>query len=719
MRAAWQLFAGDVRNLAHSVVGLVVVLGLVVVPALYAWFNILGGWDPYENTGGLKVAVANEDAGYHGDLVPLDVNIGDDVEDALRANKQLDWVFTDADAAVEGVKSGAYFAAIVIPKSFSDDMMTLFSDDIHHSDIVYYTNQKENAIAPRVTSEGASDVQSNIDRTFAETVDQVGLKTVSQLAAYLDSDSVGSYAAALSRSLGSAALDLEGAAAQARSFAALAGATSALAGTSAHLLDGAGASVGTTRELLGDAAAGTQDVSGALDAASALADDALTQGMAGLDAVAERVEAALGALDGRADTAAGDLTSAAADVRRLAESYAAVRDAVAAADPTSPALGALDRAVALLQSLDQALSQASTDLDGAAEQAAASRQAVRTLVDEARQQLEDARHAFHDNLATSVDALKSSLAAAQSSATTLSDDLAATAAGLSQASGSLETSLAATRDTLNQSASALADASANVNEAKARLDDALSRGDLNEVRALIGSDPQGLASFLAAPVSLDRHAVYGIANYGSAMAGFYTILCLWVGAIILVALLEVKVSDRRIAQLGGNVSLSARYFGRFGIFAVLALLQSTVVCAGDLFFVGVQCEHPLLFMVAGWVASLVFCLIMYTLVVSFGDIGKAIAVVLLVMQVAGSGGTFPVQMMSDFFQAVYPYLPFTHAISALHSCIGGIYGNQYAVQLGKLLLFAVPALLLGLVLRRPVIRLNDYVIRKLEETKIM
>lgn len=227
-----------------------------------------------------------------------------------------------------------------------------------------------------------------------------------------------------------------------------------------------------------------------------------------------------------------------------------------------------------------------------------------------------------------------------------------------------------------------------------------------------------MARFLAAPVHEDRQAVFGIANNGSAMAAFYTILSLWVGAVILVAMMKVAVSDRRVAELE-NPKPYQLYLGRFGIFALLSFLQSTVVCLGDLFFLGIQCEHPLLFMLAGWVAAFVFCNLIYTLTVSFGDVGKAIAVVLLVMQVAGSGGTFPIEMSAGFFQAVYPFLPFTHGIAAMHACIGGIYGNEYWIEIGCTLLFLIPSLLLGFVLRNPVVRLNRFVIDKLEETKLM
>ncbi len=228
MRNAWRIFKGDVRLVAANAIGLMVAIGLVVVPALYAWFNIAGTWDPYENTGGLKVAVANEDVGYTSSLLPTDVNVGKSVVAALHENDQFDWVFVDEGQAVEGVRSGEYYAALVIPERFSADMMTLFSPDIEHASITYYTNEKENAIAPHVTEQGADAVQNKIDRTFAEIVDETGLKTAVNLIDFMNGDGVGTYAAVLSRSLEQSIEGVREAADQAAAFSSLVGSTASL-----------------------------------------------------------------------------------------------------------------------------------------------------------------------------------------------------------------------------------------------------------------------------------------------------------------------------------------------------------------------------------------------------------------------------------------------------------------------------------------------------------
>ena len=238
------------------------------------------------------------------------------------------------------------------------------------------------------------------------------------------------------------------------------------------------------------------------------------------------------------------------------------------------------------------------------------------------------------------------------------------------------------------------------------------------MKNILGSDPADVSAFIAAPVQKETKVLYPVENYGSAMAPFYTALSIWVGGIVLVAMLKTTVSKETKNKLS-HVKNYQMYFGRYILFLLMGLIQSGLICLGDLFFLGIQCEHPVLFLLSGWITSIVFVNIIYTLTVSFGDIGKAVCVVLLVMQVAGSGGTFPIEVAPKFFRLVYPLLPFTHSMTAMRECIGGLYGNTYWLELGKLGIFFVLSLFLGLVLRKPVIRLNELFMEKLESTKLM
>lgn len=732
MKNIISLFKHDLSNIRKSVIGLIVMVGLVIVPVLYAWFNIAGSWDPYGNTGNLKVAVANSDEGYTSDLIPIKINMGDNVTSALRANDALDWVFVDEDAAIEGVKSGEYYAAVVIPQEFSADMMTLFSTEVKHSEIIYYENQKANAIAPRVTDKGASTVRQQIDETFTQTIGDIGLATSSSLLEFMDSDEVKNYVSNLSSTLDGGISSLRDAASTAGSFGGLMGSTSSLVSSAGDLLGTSGETSDRSQELLTDAKAGLASVQGALGDSADSINDALASVSGSFDDVSSAVDDVFDAAGTQSQDTQDQMNALADKVGAQASKIEAITADVEALKQKLPDNALKPRLEARLndiitsltsvstkqRQLESRLRQAASDLASGLANAQQARADVIALVDEAKQTLSQVKGDYDETLKGQAEELKSSVENIASSASGISDNVDATVDSLKSASGSLAADLGNVQRVLTNTSSTLNASADDLQQMKAELDEAVQNGDLQKIRELIGNDPEALSEALAAPVGLDRHAVYHIKNYGSAMAPFYTILSLWVGGIVLAAMLKVGVDDSVKMQLA-PVRLHELYLGRFMLFAMLSLLQSTLVCAGDILFFEIQCESPLLFLATGWLAGFVFCNIIYTLTVSFGDIGKALAVVLLVMQVAGSGGTFPIEMTADFFQMVYPFLPFTHGINAMHAAMAGSYGMEYWVEMGTLASYLIPSLALGLVFRRPVIRANNWIIEKLEETKLM
>lgn len=736
MRNIIAILKRDLSRIRGSVVALIVAVGLVIVPTLYAWFNIAGSWDPYGNTGNLKVAVANSDNGYMSDLIPVRVNIGDTVVSALRENDQLDWRFVSESDAVEGVRSGEYYAAVVIPENFSSRMMTVFSSDAEHAEIVYYENQKANAIAPRVTDKAASTVRQQIDETFAKTISDVGLATTSSLLEFMDGDQIAAYAGNLSGTLASAITTLRDASGSVDEFAGLLQSSTGLLDSTSDLLASAGTANKDAEALVNDAKTGLSGMHDALDAAVAAINQSLKDSAGDYDAAAKAIDEAFGAADAHVSLTVTQLRDASADVSKRASDMRDVQDNILAVERDVEGSNLPEKLKAeLVQKIDivantvgnvanqqellaKHLSDAAASLETGAADAQAKAQAVKDGIAEAKGSIGGVKDSYNATLKQQISDLSDAVADVARRGSDMADDLGATVTDLSHAASALSDDLAGAHEVLAGASADLVSAADDLQRLKEGLDTAVTSGDLDRVRELIGSDPAALADALAAPVALDRQAVYHIKNYGSAMAPFYTTLSIWVAGIVLAAMLKANVDEADVKALG-NPRLHELYLGRYAFFALLAFAQATLVCAGDLLFFGIQCEHPFQFMLVGWLAGFVFSNMIYTLTVSFGDIGKAIAVVLLVMQVAGSGGTFPIEMTADFFQAVYPFLPFTHAINAMHAAMAGAYGMEFWIELGTLSLYLIPSLALGLVFRRPVIRANRWIIEKLEETKLM
>lgn len=736
MRNIIAIFKRDLSRIRGSVVALIVAVGLVIVPTLYAWFNIAGSWDPYGNTGNLKVAVANSDNGYMSDLIPVRVNIGDTVVSALRENDQLDWRFVSESDAVEGVRSGEYYAAVVIPENFSSRMMTVFSSEAEHAEIVYYENQKANAIAPRVTDKAASTVRQQIDETFAKTISDVGLATTSSLLEFMDGDQIAAYAGNLSGTLAGAITTLRDASGSVDEFAGLLQSSTGLLDSTSDLLASAGTASKDAEALVGDAKTGLSGMHDALDAAVAAINQSLKDSAGDYDAAAKAIDEAFGAADAHASLTVTQLRDASADVAKRASDMRDVQDNILAVERDVEGSNLPEKLKAeLVQKIDivantvgnvanqqellaKHLSDAAASLETGAADARAKAQAVKDGITEAKGSIGGVKDSYNATLKQQISDLSDAVADVARRGSDMADDLGATVTDLSHAASALSDDLAGAHAVLADASADLVSAADDLQRLKEGLDTAVTSGDLDRVREFIGSDPAALADALAAPVALDRQAVYHIKNYGSAMAPFYTTLSIWVAGIVLAAMLKANVDEADVKALG-NQRPHELYLGRYAFFALLAFAQATLVCAGDLLFFGIQCEHPFQFMLVGWLAGFVFSNMIYTLTVSFGDIGKAIAVVLLVMQVAGSGGTFPIEMTADFFQAVYPFLPFTHAINAMHAAMAGAYGMEFWIELGTLSLYLIPSLALGLVFRRPVIRANRWIIEKLEETKLM
>lgn len=726
MKNIWKIFQRDMMRIRKNVIALVVIVGISVVPCLYAWFNIAASWDPYSNTGNLKVAVASVDEGYEGSLIPLEINIGDQVLSALRENTQMEWVFTTKDKATAGVKSGKYYAAIVIPKDFSNKMMSVFSENVEKPEITYYSNAKENAIAPKVTDKGASAVQRQVNQVFIETISDTTLTVLQAVSNMTEASGAETIVSNLNTNLNRISGDLSASAGLLQSFSDMTVSAQNLLNSTTEFMQSAQTQSQESKQTFQKSKDSFSDIDSALDAATDNVETALNATQSVYDEMNQTITKAFEAQSQDTETVASTLDTLAAKVQKIIDSYQSVRDAVASiSDSHSELASAVDAVVSRmdtsikaqqelydkLQNTAQSLRDTTTDI-------ATAKKELQDLFATNGTQIADATNEYQSSMETSLNKLTDALDSSKTKISSLLSQLEKSTDGIYSLTDAADSDLTQIQSVLADSGKLLNDAADKISDTTAKLDEMEQSGDFSELESIISGDRSSISSFLAAPVSLKTHKVYEIANYGSSMAPFYSVLSIWIGGIVLVAMLKVNVSDKCTEGLE-NVKLYQVYFGRFITFLIVGLFQSTLIALGDLLYLGIQCEHPFLFLLACWFSSIVFVNIIYTLTVSLGDIGKAVSVILLVVQVAGTGGTFPIEVAPKFFQAVYPLLPFTHSMAALRETVGGMYGMNYWIDLGKLVIFLVISLIVGLVLRKPIIKLNDAFTEKLEETKLM
>lgn len=721
-----KIIKGDFDKIRNNTIAWIVIIGLTIVPSLYAWFNIAASWDPYSNTGNLKVAVASEDIGYEGDLTSMNLNIGDRVLSSLRENDALNWVFTSKEDAIQGVKDGSYYAALVIPKSFSRDMMSFFTPDVHRSELIYFLNEKENAIAPKITDKGASAVKNQIDAVFARSVAEIVFEIASGISSLMEKGDADKYMNVFLHNFEAAGAETSQNAELLETYALLTDSLADIEVTATELAGDMTQNAGNTQQLLAEASGRVSETAAEIEKIGREIMRALDEAAGAYDSIAADLDKIINAADAGADEVVSKLEKIEKNLDKMTqgleklritaqnlydqipEDYTELRSAV------KKLIADLDDVIGRQDDAATAISTAISEIQKVQKTV----KEVRTVCIELRKDIDVIRTKYVTEIEPAIEELSASLIETNGAVSEVFDNLDILAADLETDGRAAGESLRRTSEAIRTAAAEMKTVGDNMQQSAKELAEAVRSGEVEKIRGLLGAGTSELSEFVSAPVVLDKKVIFPVANYGSAMAPFYTVLSIWVGAIVLAAMLKVNLTEERKRELE-DLRAYQVYLGRMVFFIVIALLQSGLVCLGDLFFLEIQCEHPGLFLLAGLFTGVVFAVIMYTLTISFGDVGKAIAVILLVIQVAGSGGTFPIEMTPQFFQNMAGLMPFTYSMSAMRECIGGLYGSTYRISLGYLAVYAAAFLILGIVLRKPIIRLNEMFSEKLESTKLM
>jgi len=590
MKNIIKVFLNDCKHIGRNVVALVVVMGLAVLPSLYAWFNILSNWDPYgpESTSNIKVAVAYDDTGIN--ISGMDINISTNIVEALKTNDTIGWVFTDStDEAIEGVWSGDYYAALIMPADFSKDMVSFLADNMTHPEIIYYTNQKKNAIAPKITDKAKTAVQQQVNATFISTLTEAIMK-------------------------------------------------------SADVAD----NIGNKNKADSTLESGSDSMNNSLIDILIAKFQVINTQVVTFDNVLSALSNIITTAQTSADTAKG----------------------------ISPDIsGTFEGERAILNELNKTIGQSS-------------------LIDSS----------LFSTISHDIDAVSGYMNSISSIYNDMGYNIDDFNKSISQMGESINNTLVMVRNIED-----------NLNETTNKLVEFKNSGVYSLLQTAISFNTDELASFISAPVAITTEDLYPITNYGSAMSPFYSVLSIWVGALILVAIIHVKVHPFD----GTKVNSVEAFFGRYITFFLIGQAQALLITLGDLFFIGIQCIHPFKFWFAAAFTSFVFTMITYSLTVAFENVGEAAAVVIMVIQVAGAGGTFPIQCLPAIYQAIYKYLPFTYAMDALRECVGGTYSWYYWKCILALLVYVGICLFIGLVIAKPCRKLNAIVDKSKEKSEIM
>ncbi|HEK9101600.1 YhgE/Pip domain-containing protein [Bacillus pfraonensis] len=961
MKQIWRIYKTDLRNVAKHWAAIVIVLGLMILPSLYAWFNIKASWDPYGNTKEVPIAVSNQDVGSN--LRGKDINIGKEIVDSLKKNKNLGWKFVDEKQAIYGVERGDYYASITIPKDFSEKIATVISDNPQKPELDYYVNEKVNAIAPKITAKGASGITEEISKNFVKTANgeifqvfndlgidletnlpsiekvkdlvfkleaqfpemytlvdtalddatraqdlvkvaqedlpvvesvindgQATLKSLDEFFARND-ETLKNAPGTIKRDLTVLKKGMDGAAAitdflmgpginldvpnlsqlpKLPEFPAMPqlqipelntegykNIASTINQTVNSVLNSARTGTAYAKSVMDGLQNGSIDpeiakknittvsnnlqthidnLSSIITMMSTLQQNATTDfgkkffgdrvnhltairdsqqdlnnrfkrlnelistGQEVKQDVRDGINQKLDATNALIDKAEKDYNetfvadyqkavSTAEEIGRLKDQatntinetyektkteYNKVRDGIeevktnaqkAVEDIQNKGINGLDGTKVALNSLNgqfQAASNMIGDMIPVLENAnkvLADVNSDKNFNDQIAK-LKKAQNGLQKGVELTdkgIDAINKGQQPAKDvieSINEVSKNVSAELGDIlarydSEIVPNFNAAIARTKEMSKNTSKILNDADKKLPDVKKLLEDSSkglvegkkkvedikaempatekkikeladkirkfeSEEDIKDIIRLLKNDVEKQSDYFANPVNLKENKLFAMPNYGSAMSPFYTVLALWVGALLMVSLLTVEVHEP-----GANYKSHEIYFGRFLTFLTIGLMQAFIVSMGDMFLLGTYVVNKFWFVVFSLFIGAVFVCIVYSLVSIFGNVGKSMAIILLVLQVAGSGGTFPIQMTPTFFQAIYPFLPFTYAISAIRETVGGMLWDIVLRDLLVLSVFVVIMLIMALLLKTPINKSSEKFVENAKGSKII
>ena len=675
MRNIRRILRGDLRRITASVVGIVFTLGLCLIPCLYAWFNIFSNWDPYgkASTSRIRVAVVSLDKG--ADVMGVELNLGETIVGALEANDQMGWVFAGSKKeALWRVYSGDCYAALVVPENFSRDFVGFLTLRFDHPELEYYENGKKNAIAPKITGQVKNAVLKQINTTVLQTIVSGASKAI--LALEANGIDIETLIAELGTKLEDLSTKLDAANSALDNVVNVAMATQNLLLASSTLVNDLSITIGYTGDLADIIAQDVEDKDLTVHEAISLINTGLSQVNANMSQffselstiltdpeaynqfIQDSRDSSVAALEVMRD-AARNLQSIAnsASLSALANLFGDLADS----------LGDLSTEISTLPEVDVNDNEQWTEIQERLSRIIDRSTGISTLlsdiITEIVQTIEIRVESIFDGFNEAAQTAADLLHFLQSQTASAANGLAGMAGSLAQ----LQRSVLSAKSGINATRARLLELSDFLK--------ALSESEyLQEILDLLRIGPDVLDSYIASPIRVSEEIFYPVDSYGSQMAPFYTVLSQWVAALFCAVLFKTRIREEDRPQ---NLRMHEHFFGRYALFFFVCVAQALITGIGDVLYVNIVCVHPVCFVLACVMTGICFSMINYMLSFTLGAAGLAVSVVVMVLQVGGAGGTYPVEVLPKIFQVLYPYMPYKFAMNAMREALSGFYGFYY------------------------------------------
>ena len=713
MKNAFRIFKNDIKNIFKNYAALIVVIALCILPSLYAWFNIKASWDPYAESGisNIKIGVVNKDLG--ATLNNKEINLGDRVVKELKGNTQMGWQFVSEEESIKNVKEGKYYAMITIPENFSKSLTSVLTKDVQKGEIIYTVNEKINAIAPKITVKGANAIQEKVSKAVVETASDAILGIGKELGTELENQ--------LPRlnNIYNQLLEVKS------QFGNINDVVN-LAGDGAYKLKTLISDIQKNIPLINKTLENSQNLGSNLESFLTTSKNNLNNIAPVIkndikiineisNEVSKNVNALISAFNSGSEYAPQIVDSILGKLSSLNTSAESLINILKTMNKFNPGKfddiletlanvqGAINKAINVLNTVKDSLANGGTPDLSLLNNVIAFTNDVSNITN-------NLYNNFDENITNKINSIFDDAYNVAGNVVTVLKEAQNKLPQVTDIMNTVYEGADKGIEGIDFVKSKLPEAENMLNELVSKIGSINDSEDINRIIDFLKTDVSVRSDFLANPVNIIENTLFPMGNYGTGMTPFYTVLSLWVGLLLLSSMLSVEAK--------GEYSASAQYFGKMMLFMSIAIIQAIIVALGDLYLLKIYCVNPGLFVLGSVFTSVIFTIILYSLCSVFGNVGKVLGIVLLVIQIGGSGGTFPIQLTPKFFQAINPFLPFTYAISFAREAIGGVVQSVLIKDIVVLLIYGAIFILISLFLKKPINKLLHGFTESMEKSGI-
>ena len=713
MKNAFRIFKNDIKNIFKNYAALIVVIALCILPSLYAWFNIKASWDPYAESGisNIKIGVVNKDLG--ATLNNKEINLGDRVVKELKGNTQMGWQFVSEEESIKNVKEGKYYAMITIPENFSKSLTSILTKDVQKGEIIYTVNEKINAIAPKITVKGANAIQEKVSKAVVETASDAIFGIGKELGTELENQ--------LPRlnNIYNQLLEVKS------QFGNINDVVN-LAGDGAYKLKTLISDIQKNIPLINKTLENSQNLGSNLESFLTTSKNNLNNIAPVIkndikiineisNEVSKNLNALISAINSGSEYAPQIVDSILEKLSSLNTSTESLINILKTMNKFNPGKfddilealanvqGAIDKAINVLNTVKDSLANGGTPDLSLLNNVIAFTNDVSNITN-------NLYNNFDENITNKINSIFDDAYNVASNVVTVLKEAQNKLPQVTDIMNTVYEGADKGIEGIDFVKSKLPEAENMLNELVSKIGSINDSEDINGIIDFLKTDVSVRSDFLANPVNIIENTLFPMGNYGTGMTPFYTVLSLWVGLLLLSSMLSVDAK--------GEYSASAQYFGKMMLFMSIAIIQAIIVALGDLYLLKIYCVNPGLFVLGSVFTSVIFTIILYSLCSVFGNVGKVLGIVLLVIQIGGSGGTFPIQLTPKFFQTINPFLPFTYAISFAREAIGGVVQSVLIKDIVVLLIYGAIFILISLFLKKPINKLLHGFTESMEKSGI-